>query len=117
MYSQYSIYYSFFVFLADLYELQAGNVCFGSRGSQFGKFDVKKSGKLIAVKLVHRSGKISCISSKDGLSNFGCGLFSILMPAISVADQPIFPETLSTVPWYKVPGYNSQSKEEPIQIL
>lgn len=92
------------------FQLQATSVCFGSRGSQFGKFSAKKSGSILAVKLVHKSGKISCISSKAGLSNFGCHTMAEISVALTTTlDQVIFPKKLPARPWYKAPGYNSQS--------
>ena len=40
--------------------LQQYDVCFGAKGKNFGKFRLNRNGALYALKLVHRSGYVSC---------------------------------------------------------
>ncbi|CAH3025505.1 unnamed protein product [Porites evermanni] len=50
-------------------------VCFGTRKNQFGRFYVRR-GRLIAIKLVHRYGSVTCNINdvNSPLSNWGCGM-------------------------------------------
>jgi len=92
-----------------VFQLQAKNVCFGAKGSQFGTFTAKKSGKFTAFKLVHTSGQVNCRSSKSGLSFWGCGTDIISIAITNTNDQLIVPYKLGGRPWYKLPGYDSKS--------
>ena len=47
------------------------HVCFGARGNQYGAFNMTKSGRLKTMKLVRRSGSVSC-NPLTGASYWGC---------------------------------------------
>ena len=52
-------------------KINAKDVCFGARGNQYGAFNITKTGRLKAMKLVHKSGAIKC-NLNDGASYWGC---------------------------------------------
>ncbi|XP_029210092.2 uncharacterized protein LOC114973889 [Acropora millepora] len=47
-------------------------VCFGARGNSYGVFKITKTGRVKTMKLVHRSGYLSCCPSCSN-SFWGCG--------------------------------------------
>jgi len=93
-----------------VFQLQAKNVCFGAKGSQFGTFTAKKTGTITAFKLVHTSGKVTCKTGLSGLSFWGCGTDIISIAITNTDDQLIVPNKLGGRPWYKLPGYDSKSQ-------
>ena len=74
--------------------MQADNVCFGAKDNAYGKFKLKDEGRVLAVKLVYKSGRVSC----DGrhYSHWGCFSDSTAL-TIYVTDnhnRVILPKTL-----------------------
>ena len=67
--------YIFFVpLLGRWYKANTSPVCFGTRNSQFGKFFLPSSGKLVAIRLDHLYGFVSCnTGSNSNWSFWGCG--------------------------------------------
>merc|ERR1719505_323093 len=53
------------------WELQARNVCYGSKGDAPGKFKTKKQGLLKGIKLKHVEGSLKC-SQPQQYSRWGC---------------------------------------------
>merc|ERR1711962_277866 len=108
------------------WKLQASNVCFGARNSGFGKFTLKNEGRISAVKLVHRSGFVSCVgpARKDYQkykSKWGCGSWwsdtrelAVMVYVTDKYDRVVSPKTLvenkSNVR-YTLVGFDSNSKE------
>ncbi|XP_015762288.1 PREDICTED: uncharacterized protein LOC107341400 isoform X1 [Acropora digitifera] len=99
-------------------------VCFGTKGDSYGWFTAPINGSLVAVKLVHRFGYVSCqVYDGENWSFWGCGELKykgvnrlvdtvitddhnrILMPPRQ------FEKIIDGLKWYKIPGYNSQSPE------
>ncbi|XP_044180473.1 uncharacterized protein LOC122961737 [Acropora millepora] len=99
-------------------------VCFGAKGDSYGWFTAPINGSLVAVKLVHRFGYVSCqVNDGENWSFWGCGEYKhkglnrlidtvitddhnrILMPPTQ------FEKNIDYLKWYKIPGYNSQSPE------
>ncbi|XP_044180689.1 uncharacterized protein LOC122961902 [Acropora millepora] len=99
-------------------------VCFGTKGDSYGWFTAPINGSLVAVKLVHRFGYVSCqVYDGENWSFWGCGELKykgvnrmvdtvitddhnrILMPPTQ------FEKIIGSTKWYKIPGYNSQSPE------
>lgn len=93
-------------------------MCFGTRKNQFGRFYVR-TGRLIAIKLVHRYGSVTCnINNVNStLSNWGCGSTevnvvvttsrnTILLPPRKFLSKDKFRARLK---WSVIPGYNSFS--------
>ena len=51
-------------------------MCFSARNNQFGRFFLPSSGKLVAIKLVHLYGFVSCDTKViSGWSFWGCGKY------------------------------------------
>ena len=57
--------------LENWQKINAGPVCFGAGGDQYGSFNITKSGRLKAMKLIHKSGEVRCSSSYSA-SYWGC---------------------------------------------
>lgn len=93
------------------FQLQQKNVCFGAKDSKFGSFTIKKKGIITTVKLVHRSGKISCYGGSGGLSNFGCNQNRIETLITGDNNQIMFPEKVGGRGEYVLPGYTDNSHE------
>ena len=94
---------------------QAENVCFGTRGHQYGEFNLKHTGQLQILKLVHESGGVTCYPT-HGTTNFGCDGVSYYTSdkvAIVISDSEnkrIIPKDVSSE-FYQLEGYNAFSKE------
>ena len=99
-------------------------VCFEAKGSRFGRFYVPR-GRLAAIKLVHLYGYVSCDTRiPSHWSYWGCGdnrwsgINTQVNVVITDSDNHIllppsqFLNTkITSLKWYKVPGYNSLSPE------
>lgn len=96
-------------------------VCFGARNNQYGSFKAPVSGRVIAVKLVHLYGFVTCHKFNPNYWSFwGCGhgLVDLVNVVITTSSNNIFlpPSQFmkfahSAGKWAKVPGYNSFSPE------
>ena len=52
-----------------------GDVCYGAKDSSFGRFKLRRSGKLYQLTLEHKSGFVSCDATNPRAnSNWGCGV-------------------------------------------
>ncbi len=60
-----------FLILESWQKINTEPVCFGARGNQYGAFNITKSGRLKAMKLIHKSGSIKC-NPNDRASYWGC---------------------------------------------
>jgi len=106
---------------AKVWQLQQGDVCFGTRDNQYGRFTMKNGGLLQGMKLVHKSGYVSCTTTDAYNSNWGCGGYSWPADRISIAitynkNSRLFPGLLDAYDWraecwYKLKGYSSTSAE------
>ena len=99
-------------------------VCFEAKGSRFGRFYVP-GGRLAAIKLVHLYGYVSCDTRiTSHWSYWGCGdnrwsgINTQVNVVITDSDNHIllppsqFLNTkITSLKWYRVPGYNSLSPE------
>ena len=101
-------------------------MCFGAKGNQFGKFSVPSGGRLLAIKLVHLHGYVTCKKSKvDHWSYWGCNAFSSLRDQVDVAittstNGVILPPSqfiTNGKKWSKIPGYNSLSPELILSVF
>ena len=109
--------------------MNSSPVCFGARNHQFGRFYVPSSGKLAAIKLVHRYGYVSCDThSTSHWSYWGCGdnpwngINKMVDVVITNSDNHILlpPNQLITIDnagWSKIPGYNSLSPELVLSVF
>ena len=101
-------------------------MCFGAKGDQFGKFSVPSGGRLLAIKLVHLYGYITCDKTKVyHWSYWGCGAHSNLSHHVDVAittstnDVLLPPSQFITDSnqWSRIPGYNSLSPELVLSVF
>ncbi|KAL9960943.1 hypothetical protein ACROYT_G034451, partial [Oculina patagonica] len=108
-------------------KLNSRLVCFGAKNGQFGGFSVPRGGNIIAIKLVHRSGYVSCsTSSVHHYSFWGCGIDfdNYLRKFVNVVittsnNEVILPlsqfitntHVHTAGKWAVIPGYNSMSPE------
>ena len=101
-------------------------VCFGAKDDQFGKFSVPSGGRLLAIKLVHLYGYVTCDKTKVyHWSYWGCGAHSNLSHHVDVAittstnDVLLPPGQFITDgnQWSKIPGYNSLSPELVLSVF
>ncbi|XP_022802496.1 uncharacterized protein LOC111340002 [Stylophora pistillata] len=111
-------------------------VCFGASGTQFGSFYLPSGGGLVAIKLVHLFGYVSCdVSQSQHWSFWGCGQHVSVAQEVDVVittsdNKIILPPgefiklSHQAGKWARVPGYNSVSKEivrtpftEPYPVL
>ena len=113
-----------FLFHSGQWILASPLVCFGARGNAYGWFTAPIGGNLVAVKLVHQLGYVSCdVSVGTNWSFWGCGEnqhqgLNLLVDTVITDDHNVIlmPPTqleknVDGIKWYKIPGYNSQSPE------
>ena len=107
-------------------KLNRAPVCFGARGNQFGKFSVSSGGKLLAIKLVHLHGYVSCDTRKVyHWSYWGCGAHTGVGKFVSIAittsgNRILLPSSqffTTGSKWSKIPGYNSLSPELVLSVF
>ena len=99
------------LFLSAVWKLQKSNVCFEARGNRFGSFKLTEAGTLKAIKLVHKSGYVSCKSGSSGNSYWGCGADDISTAVTNSNNKVLFPNEMSIHGWYRLPNTNSDSME------
>ena len=113
-------------FIDPWIKLNTATVCFGAKGDQFGKFSVPAGGRLLAVKLVHLLGYVTCDKNKVyHWSYWGCGAHSSLSDHVNVAITtstngvllPLSQFITHSTKWSKIPGYNSLSPELVLSVF
>ena len=103
-------------------------MCFEAKNNQFGRFYVPSSGKLAAIKLVHRYGYVSCDTRISFYwSYWGCGVnpWNGLKDLVDVvitnsANHILLPATqfiTTGTKWSKIPGHNSLSQELVLSVI
>ena len=101
-------------------------MCFGAKSDQFGKFSVPSGGKLLAIKLVHLQGYVSCDTRQVYHWSFwGCGSHGNLKGHVNVAittsaNHILLPASqffTGSSKWSKIPGYNSLSPELVLSVF
>ena len=105
-------------------------VCFGARDEKFGQFSVPFGGSLLAIKLVHVHGYVTCDKSKvQHWSYWGCNAHSSVIGQVNVvittsANSVLLPPSQfmgQSLPkqykWSKIPGYNSLSPELVLSVF
>ena len=97
-------------------KLNKSPVCFGAKGDDFGRFSYHGNIFVKSFKLVHLSGKVSCLKEKDAYSYWGCyprhrpNLGAILTDHKNNILAPDA-STVQSTGWYNLPGYSSSSPE------
>ena len=93
-------------------------MCFGAKDNSFGTFEIRQSGDIYNLKLVHQSGAVSCNNEIKSATKWGCGASHLdnqlnvhitngsnvrILPTSSVkCDDHLF---------YKLPGFHQNSAE------
>lgn len=91
------------------WKIQQRNVCFETRDNKYGTFTIKNNGLLNSIKLVHKSGSVSCRTG-SGESNWGCGTNHISTVVTNARNGILFPDYLSKSGWFSDPNFTSMSK-------
>ena len=95
-------------------------MCFGAKDSSFGTFEIRQSGDIYSLKLVHLSGAVNCISDINSGSNWGCSHGDYYDNKLNVhitneSNARIFPPTGSVNfddhLYYKLSGFHENSAE------
>ena len=75
-----------FVFFIDTWiKLNTIPVCFGAKDGKFGKFSVLSNGLLLAIKVVHLYGYVTCDKNKvQYWSYWGCGAHNSFRDQVDV---------------------------------
>ena len=93
---------------------------FGVKGSSFGTFEIRQSGDIYSLKLVHLSGAVNCINDINSGSNWGCSNGPYHHNKLNVhitneSNARIFPPTGSVKfdphGYYNLPGFHENSAE------
>ena len=105
-------------------------VCFGAKDDQFGKLSVPSGGSLLAIKLVHVHGYVTCDKNKVyHWSYWGCGAHGGVGDYVNVAittstNRILLPPSqffgqswMQQHKWSKIPGYNSLSPELILSVF
>ena len=101
-------------------------VCFGAKDNKFGKFSVPSGGSLLAIKLVHVHGYVTCDKNKVyHWSYWGCGAHGSLSNHVDVVittstNSVLLPPSTfisSGTKWSKIPGYKSLSPELVLSVF
>ena len=107
-------------------KLSLSPVCFGAKGDQFGNFTAP-AGRLAAIKLVWRYGYVSCSTSVPSYwSYWGCNDHLSIRPRVNVvitnlSNHILLPPnqfiSYESSKRYKIPGYNSLSRELVLSVF
>ena len=94
-------------------------MCFGAKNNLLGTFEIRQSGDIYNLKLVHLSGAVNCINDINSSTKWGCGGGSfdnkLNVHITNESNARIFP--LSSVVnfddlvFYKLPGFHQNSAE------
>ena len=108
------------------HKVNSSPVCFEAKTNQFGRFYAPSSGKLAAIKLVHRYGYVSChTGSTSHWSYWGCGAEPCLRGQVNVvittsANHVLLPSSkfiTTGTKRSKIPGHNSLSPELVLSVF
>ena len=96
-------------------KLNKSPVCFGAKGDDFGRFSYHGNIFVRSFKLVHRSGKVSCLKTRaNSYSYWGCWRNPHLAAILTDHSNNILAPDASIVQGngrYNLPGYSSSSSE------
>lgn len=96
-------------------KLNESPVCFGAKGDDFGRFSYHGNIFVRSFKLVHRSGKVSCLKTRaNSYSYWGCWRNPHLAAILTDQSNNILAPDASIVQGngrYNLPGYSSSSSE------
>ena len=96
-------------------KLNKSPVCFGAKGDDFGRFSYHGNIFVRSFKLVHLSGKVSCLKTRENsYSYWGCWRNPYLAAILTDHSNNILAPDASIVQGngrYNLPGYSSSSSE------
>lgn len=96
-------------------KLNKSPVCFGAKGDDFGRFSYHGNIFVRSFKLVHRTGKVSCLKTRaNSYSYWGCWRNPHLAAILTDQSNNILAPDASIVQGngrYNLPGYSSSSSE------
>ena len=96
-------------------KLNKSPVCFGAKGDDFGPFSYHGNIFVRSFKLVHRTGKVSCLKTRaNSYSYWGCWRNPHLAAILTDQSNNILAPDASIVQGngrYNLPGYSSSSSE------
>ena len=96
-------------------KLNKSPVCFGAKGDDFGRFSYHGNIFVRSFKLVHRTGKVSCLKTRaNSYSYWGCWRNPKLAAILTDQNNHILAPDASIVQGngrYNLPGYSSSSSE------
>ena len=93
---------------------------FGAKNNLFGTFEIRQSGDIYSLKLVHLSGAVNCVDDINSGSNWGCSHGDYYDNKLNVhitneSNARIFPPTGSVKfdshLYYNLPGFHENSAE------
>ena len=112
--------FSIFTSIFSLYSISSAtpwiqfnkNICFGAKNDSYGNFTIKYSGILIALKLVYRSGFVTCNKKNAPYGNhWACKNGSRMGTIVTNANNKvIFPQWYRNIS-YTLNGYHPNSSE------
>ena len=84
---------------AEWQKVNVDPVCFGVNNDSFGTFEIHKPGDIYRLKLVHRSGYVTCAFPKTFYTKWGCGVEQLSKKLnVHITDEKdtrIFPANVS----------------------
>ena len=94
-------------------------MCFGAKDNSFGTFEIRQSGDMYNLKLVHQSGAVNCINDINSATKWGCGASNLdnelNVHITNESNARIFPLNSSVnfddYLFYKLPGFHQNSPE------
>lgn len=106
--------FALFIPVSGWFKINTEEVCFGDKDDSYGNFSIRKTGKIFAFKLVHRSGSVSCVNkpntgTKWGCSEFGSSFLCTLITNTSNVRLVSLPS--NGFGCYQLPGFHYNSDE------
>ena len=93
-------------------------MCFGAKNNSFGTFEIRQSGDIYNLKLVHQSGAVSCNNEKKSATKWGCGASHLdnqlnvhITNESNVRILPTSSVKCDAHLSYKLPGFHQNSAE------
>ena len=105
------------------WSLQQNDVCFGARDNEYGTFTLQSNGKLEAIKLVNKSGHVTCDKNNTiHQSYWGCHQHPVVGHLVSIAvtdtsNKLIFPQGIHEYAQYGWMDARPQTSMSPELVL
>ena len=93
-------------------------MCFGAKDNSFGTFEIRQSGDMYNLKLVHQSGAVNCINNINSATKWGCGALNhdneLNVHITNTSNARILPTSSVKIDghlFYKLSGFHQNSAE------